>query len=232
MLLLILLLRPWLYHLYIKAHISIAVLLAGCLYIHLRPKTPFTRLYLFICLSTLAFTSCVHILFLLRRNVTLKQFGSRAWIYIGDQAKNNTAWIKLSPTRKFHAQAGQFVYIYLPAISYYRSPPFSIAHVEEDGSGFSLMVKTRGHFTKKLQRFSSNYSFTAWIDGPYGKPLDMDEYDHGLMIATGIGIVAQALYIQELLDSLNRRKVQGRSLFVIWQITIKGMAPSLYITVY
>jgi predicted ferric reductase len=91
--------------------------------------------------------------------------------------------------------------------------PFTIAWWEGDGnssmSSITLIVRARSGFTKKLLgRIESGCEGWAWIDGPYGPSRtsifgcspEVGDYGHILMVATGMGIVAQLPYIKELLD--------------------------------
>lgn len=61
-------------------------------------------------------------------------------------------------------------------------------------------VKSFNLAQEEHSRELSRESFhLAWISGPHGSSAPVGEYGSVLMIATGIGIAAQLLYLKELI---------------------------------
>jgi NADPH oxidase len=94
-------------------------------------------------------------------------------------------------------QAGQYLFICIPAISCYQWHPFSISsspHQDE----VLIHIRVLGNWTKALHKYASKSAAamdqvitTAYIEGPYGHPMvDIEgpRYKCMLMISGGIGI--------------------------------------------
>lgn len=158
---------------------------------------------------------------LLSRNVSLERIGSRARVFRSRDLQ--TAQVVISVTRPFVVRAGMTVYVWMPVSlwSAFQSHPFAIVWWENNGDGkatsITLLVQKRSGFTRRLLHHQ-NTAFIAWVDGPYGIPMDLKPYNRILMVATGIGIAAQISYIKELLEINMRHSVIGRNIFVVWEV--------------
>ncbi|KAL4938742.1 hypothetical protein BDV06DRAFT_214871 [Aspergillus oleicola] len=73
-------------------------------------------------------------------------------------------------------------------------------------------------------------TYRVWINSPYSPTTvapgrtsgTMGDYGHILMVATGIGIATQLLYIKELLKGHCKRNIQTRWISIIWQLNKEG----------
>lgn len=130
--------------------------------------------------------------------------------------------------RSWTLEAGQYVCL--------RGHPFYIARWytegNEKGKGkiddvIVLVVERRDGFTNRL--FDKWGQSTSLIEGPYGKRLDLwklgngvlnqatDKYTDFILFATGIGIIGQLSYINEILLSSRYTRIK-----LFWEIDRKG----------
>ncbi|KAK9604800.1 hypothetical protein V6Z93_002751 [Aspergillus fumigatus] len=146
--------------------------------------------------------------------------------------------LTLSLPRPWRIRAGQRVYVSIPRVGLlymFQPHPFTIAWWEGDGNGsmssISLIVRARSGFTKKLlDRTECGCEGWAWIDGPYGPSSasifgyspEVGDYGHILMVATGMGIVAQLPYIKELVDGQRQGQVRTRRISLVWRLEQEG----------
>jgi len=56
------------------------------------------------------------------------------------------------------------------------------------------------------------------VNDPYDKAKNFGDFESILMFASGIGIVAQILYIKKLLANIKRFKIRTRSMLLVWQL--------------
>jgi predicted ferric reductase len=219
--LLLLVIRKWLYELFINTHYCLGILALVAIWCHVNLSKAFSRIYVLVGSSVLLFMTLLHWTVLLKRNISKSQIGCRAQIrWIDEEADQ----IDIHLARPFTVRAGMTVYICIPGVSLlsvFQSHPFAIAWWKnnEDGkaSTISLLVQRRRGFTLKLLNLRGNQNtFLAWVDGPYGVPVNLDSYTRVLMIATGFGIAAQISYIKELLDDNDR--MANREIFVGWEL--------------
>ena len=143
---------------------------------------------------------------------------------------NNAVKIILSNLGKFKFHPGQMIYLRILRVSPLQSHPFEISWWQEDEHGYatsvSLLIKTRGGFTKDLLRYAASGELLACIDGPYGNPLDLGGYGCIMMFATGIGIAAHIPYIKDILNKRKRWMSPARSISLAWEIDKTGKANS------
>ncbi|KAG5294008.1 FAD-binding domain-containing protein [Histoplasma capsulatum G186AR] len=212
--------RRWFYETFLKAHSGFAILAAIMLWRHMGMKKVLARLHLLIGLGIFLGTSALHTMMLLARNVTSRQFGSKARIFRG----GDIIRVELSVARPFKVQAGQSIYVWIPRVSFwshFQTHPFVVVWDKQDDNGkapnISLLIKERGGFTSKLSRHNQKATFMAWIDGPYGIPLSLGKYTHALMVATGIGIVSLIPCIREFVEAQKQQPILGRTILVAWE---------------
>ncbi|KAL5359314.1 hypothetical protein BJX96DRAFT_183665 [Aspergillus floccosus] len=214
----LLLIRKWIYELFLKSHYWIAVLILIALWRHAYLQRAFARLYLIIGSSAFGLSTLLHWMLLFYRNITSARFGSRACVR---RKHAGAAELVIPVNRPFVARAGMTIYIWMPGVSplsILQSHPFTITWWETDDEGraksLSLLIQKRNGFTRRLLDHSAT-EFLAWIDGPYNKSLNLGQYQRVLMVASGNGIVAQIPYIRELLDL---DPDVERTIFVAWEV--------------
>eukprot|EP01038_Epipyxis_sp_PR26KG_P005894 gene5894-8133_t len=137
---------------------------------------------------------------------------------------------------------GQYVFINIPMISEHAWHPFTISSIPINGQSVtSHHIKSMGEsqWTGQLyslaKRIESDKSITTNsidinIEGPYGKPVNYNNYEHIILIAGGIGITpigAIYKYLYELMiyDLTNPSKKKElhniMSVHLIW--TVRSM---------
>ena len=132
-------------------------------------------------------------------------------------SKKEVIELKIS-INNFKHKLGQFIYLWVPSVSYWELHPFSIAS-EPDEKCLTLYIKPNGPWTQLLYQIGqSNDEIKLGLDGPYGSlPFNIDgsQYKHFLLIAGGIGITP----IKALLNYLSRQYLNDRnisSIMVLW----------------
>jgi NAD(P)H-flavin reductase len=127
--------------------------------------------------------------------------------------------------RPLKFQAGQFIYLSLKgisALSMFDFHPFQICwdYIDEnERQVIVLLVQDRGRFSRKLLEAKprSEPPYQAFIEGPYGKPLSVDQYGTVLLFATDMGIAGQLPYIRKLLQHYRECKIKSRRIAVFWE---------------
>lgn len=120
----------------------------------------------------------------------LIHYGLKAKPFVVRSIENsNPAVVKvvLEPSHKaLKIKPGQFIFVSFPQIKKGEEHPFSVSHINSDGS-ISIMAKQLGDYTKKMH--SLEKGFKAMVDGPYGSfGNSMSQNARQIWIAGGIGI--------------------------------------------
>ena len=147
------------------------------------------------------------------------------------KAANGVIRITVKPRHPFKVQAGQYLYLWMPGVSFrslFQTHPFMITWWDEDQNGRAcsilLLAQPRKGFTSKLlQPQIIREPLLTWIDGPHGQPAQYSDFSHSLLIASGIGIAAQLSVAKEMLQAVRWRKIKTRSIHLLWDIESDGM---------
>ena len=143
---------------------------------------------------------------------------------------NNAVKIILSNLEKFKFHPGQMIYLRILRVSPLQSHPFEISWWQEDEHGYatsvSLLIKTRGGFTKDLLRYVASGELLACINKLYNNSLNLDGYDYIMMFITRIGIAAHIPYIKDILNKRKRWMSPAKSILLAWEIDKIGKANS------
>jgi len=146
--------------------------------------------------------------------------------------------ITLQLARPWIFQPGQHLYLYIPAVGWWTSHPFSVAWSENarsDGEGLptsgndllgnrkdtvSLIVQRRAGVTDHLFRKASKGSITyhALTEGPYGNIHSLDSYGTILLFAGGLGIAHQISFVRHLVSGFAEGTVATRKIFLVWVV--------------
>jgi NAD(P)H-flavin reductase len=86
-----------------------------------------------------------------------------------------------------------------------------------------FIVQKKGGFTKNLFLYANSYpsddsKMMAWVEGPYGKELNLESYGTVLLFATGIGIAGQLPYVAQLLEGYHNCEVKTRRIALFWEL--------------
>jgi predicted ferric reductase len=128
--------------------------------------------------------------------------------------------------RPWKIQPGQYVYITLPGVSrhhggFAQSHPYTIAWAE--GSEITLLIQRHTGFSNDLFTSSKTAHSSTVVDGPYGHPQLLLDYDKVLFIASGIGIAAHLLAIKSLLEAHENQSARVRRITLIWFLETDGL---------
>lgn len=116
----------------------------------------------------------------------------------------------------FDYDAGDFVFLCVPALARSEWHPFTLTSAPEDPAALSVHVRSLGNWTAALrERFAaagSHHGHLVHVDGPYGTPsAHIRECEHVVTIAAGIGVTPFA----SVLKSLHAQRVRGAAGFNI-----------------
>ena len=149
--------------------------------------------------------------------------------------------ISLTLPQPWKVRAGQYINLCILSISlwaFLQTHSFMIAlWTEGHESGLYLLTSLKAGFTRKLLQYARPYSRdpvdadyrVAWFTGPHGQTMNLGDYGSVTMVATGLSITAQLLYLKELIKGYNNCTVRTRRIQLIWQITEWGKPISITI---
>ncbi|KAL4897001.1 putative ferric-chelate reductase [Aspergillus ambiguus] len=224
------------YETFLHLHIAMVVLAFGGLWIHLEGRS--AHGYLLAAIILWALERATRIVIILYRNCGRSLTTALVEALPGDAMR-----ITLNMARPWTFQPGQHIYLYVPAVGWWSSHPFSVgwseaAEIVTDEKGLpttrqdvfgtqkttlSLLVRRRTGFTDKLfQRAQasadSRISLRAFAEGPYGSIHSMDSYGSVLLIAGGVGITHQVPFVRHLVQGYADGTVAARRVTLVWII--------------
>ena len=96
-------------------------------------------------------------------------------------------------------------------------------HMPQRTKQISLICRARTGFTRTIYEKACeqpNKSFEAWgfIEGPYGGHHSLDSYGTCLLIAGGVGITHQVMYIRHLLAGAHGGTTATRRILLVWSL--------------
>ena len=137
---------------------------------------------------------------------------------------------------RLQIKPGQYINLWILSISFWsflQSYPFVIASYSEgEQTTLELLIGPQRGLTSKFLRNSINSSGSASADlrlalfsGPYGLSAPLAEFETVLLMASGLGIVAQLPYLRSLIRSYNDFQVRTRRIHLVWQLDSLGNPP-------
>jgi ferredoxin--NADP+ reductase len=106
-----------------------------------------------------------------------------------------------APRVASHHRAGQFVILRVTPDG--ERIPLTIAEADSDGGSITLYVQAVGRTTKLLNRLETGDAIND-IAGPLGRPTDIEDYGHAVVIGGGLGIAIAYPVALGLLRAGNR----------------------------
>lgn len=219
-------LRTWAYELFLMLHVPVAWAYVGLLFWHCRNFLTSWH-YLF---ATVAIWAISYLL----RMFNLNWFkpGRMAWL-IGDEAAVTLMAenaIKVTIPTQMKWKPGQFVYLRMPAISFFDNHPFTIASLcSEDfpsdyGENYrdcTVVFRPFGGFTRKVLDTATEKgpfkTYRAYLDGPYGgMQRELAAFDTVVLFAGGSGITAIVSQLLNLIKRMRDGKAVTRNVQVVW----------------
>ncbi|KAJ5643871.1 uncharacterized protein N7484_006378 [Penicillium longicatenatum] len=219
------------YETFLHLHFVLAALTMAFLWVHLDGMH--SQNYLFTAIILWISERTVRIVILIYRNYGPNSTMANVEILHGDAMR-----ITLRLARPWTFKPGQHLYLYIPAVGWWTSHPFSIAwsentHSDEEGlpsseddllgnrqSTISLLVQRRAGMTDHLFRKASKGSTTyrALTEGPYGNIHSLDSYGTVLLFAGGLGIAHQISFVRHLVSGFAEGTLATRRIFLVWVV--------------
>ena len=222
----ILVIRRRFYEIFLKAHLSLAIIVLVFLWVHITRGKNLSTLALL--LSSLLWSSQTlgWMIYFFYRNRGWRE--SRLVSLPRDVVSPQDAlpvWIDLERPWKF--RAGQYVYLLVPSFARYslglpQAHPYMIAWVEND-ERILLLVDSQSGFSNDI-RFGAVSRLSILIDGPYGVIQDLSGFDKVLFFASGIGVAAHLLKIKGLLHDFKSsdNRIRARRITLVWLLDYAG----------
>ncbi|KAF2229455.1 hypothetical protein EV356DRAFT_475375 [Viridothelium virens] len=216
------LVRRWLYEIFLKLHLGIAIFALFAIWRHLRYAIAPPAAYIIACAITLLTTMTYSTCRLVYRNIVFGRPFPKARV----KHRENATQIEVSLPRPWKIQAGEYVQIWLPGIgiwSWLESHPSMVTWWDEDSRGHVrvisvLLVARRGLTAKVRLQTRPDVWYNALIDGPYGCPKSLAHYGTVILIASGIGIAATVPLAKQLVTRRRAGTACTKQIKLFWQL--------------
>jgi predicted ferric reductase len=226
------------YEVFIHLHIAIAAVFMGFLWVHLNGMAAQT--YLLAAIILWALERATRLLSIIYRNL-----GSGSTTATVEAMPGECMRITLRMARPWTFRPGQHIYLYIPAVGWWTSHPFSVGWSEAENvitdeksplpmskqdllgapqkETVSLLVRRRTGFTDKLFQRASNaigsrVTLRAFAEGPYGNIHSMDSYGTVMLFAGGVGITHHVPFVRHLVAGFAEGTVATRRVTLVWII--------------
>lgn len=225
------------YETFVHVHFAIAAISFGFLWVHLNGLAAQT--YLLAAIILWALERATRLLILFYRN-----FGRESTTATVEAVPGDAMRITLRLARPWRFKPGQHIYLYIPAVGWWTSHPFSVgwSQTEDIMSGekplpmtkqdllgapqkenISLLVRRRTGMTDRLFQRASNaigsrVTLRAFAEGPYGNIHSMDSYGTVMLFACGVGITHHIPFVRHLVAGFAEGTVATRRLTLVWII--------------
>ena len=174
---------------------------------------------------------CVYeLLLIIYRNNLLHGYAPKASImHHGDLIS-----ISIEVRRRIDVIPGQYINLWTPSISFWsalQSHPFMVmaSHRQDNTTTLDILVHSRKGLTSKLAQYAQGESkfSSLMFTGPHGVPAPVAKYHKVMIVASGVGIVAQLPYLTQLTQRYSTSNWHLRDVHLIWQVEDRGQfAPS------
>ncbi|KAJ5155842.1 hypothetical protein N7492_008645 [Penicillium capsulatum] len=224
------------YETFVHAHFAIAAVSFGFLWVHLNKRVSQTYLLAAIVLWALERTTRMVIIF-------YRNFGREMTSATIEAMPGEAMRITLRMARPWTFRPGQHIYLYIPAVGWWTSHPFSVSWSESEDvmmdektlpmskqdlgipqkETISLLVRRRTGMTDKLYQRAVNatdsrVTLRALAEGPYGNLHSMDSYGTVMLFAGGVGITHHVPFVRHLVAGHAQGTVATRRLTLVWII--------------
>ena len=122
----------------------------------------------------------------------------------------------------FEFEAGQYIMIAIPKLSYTQFHPFTISSSPHQDT-VTLHMKALGRWTKKLVTLAKgNHEVSFLMEGPYGKLMveleNQERYKMVLMISGGIGVTPMHSIANSLLYQRDTENREIKKMHFVWAV--------------
>ncbi|KAK3692804.1 ferric reductase like transmembrane component-domain-containing protein [Podospora appendiculata] len=220
-------------------HIALAIVAVVGLYYHLDVKKLPQITYLYPVIAIWAGDRLARVLRIGYRNVGAG--GTRTLV---EALPGGATRVTVNMARPWTFKPGQHAYLYMPAISYWQSHPFSVAWSDEaehpDAEKMSSMARSQDVLARKKSTVSfiirgrtgmTNTLYnkaaacvdqkmltTCFVEGPYGGLHTMHSYGTVMLFAGGVGITQAVPHVRELVAAYNNGTAATRKIVLVWTI--------------
>ncbi|KAF2752706.1 ferric reductase transmembrane component 3 [Pseudovirgaria hyperparasitica] len=227
--------RVYFYEWFMKAHVVLFLAVCIAVRVHLNNseyhKPPL--LYLVVAAGIYLSVNMMRLAYALYRNVARGGAKPCATMHEvvyhrtghNDILLTDTVQLHICLARSWKPRAGQYVYITVPSASslaFLESHPFYIYQTlqEHDKTIITIIAQRRKGFTRQLSRpqLKAAVGYSAIVEGPFGRELDLSGYGTVLLFATGTGIIGQIGYVAQLLDNYDAHDAKARGVKLFWQM--------------
>ena len=193
------------------------------------PKTLLVQIHLYVSAGMLGLTTSLQLCSILYRNASFQRGLPRA----RTTRMNGGIKVALIVPSRLRIKPGQYVNLWIPSVSFWsfmQSHPFVVASCTEgEQTVLELLIGPRRGLTSKLLR-DNTYSCTsvpsdlrlALFGGPHGLSAPVADFETVLLVASGLGIVAQLPYVRDLIRGYNDFQVHTRRIHLVWQLGSLG----------
>lgn len=219
------------------AHIALAILAVVGLWYHLDIKKFPQLKYMYAVIVLWAFDRVARIL-----RVGYYQLGAGGTKTLVEALPGNACRVTVTMARPWTLRPGQHAYLYMPAISYWQSHPFSVAWSQEAQqpdseklpmdrqdvlsmrkTSMSFIIRARTGFTKNLYEKAAackegRMVTTSLVEGPYGGLHGMGSYGTVMLFAGGVGITQAVPHVRDLVIGYSNGTVACRKVVLVWII--------------
>ncbi|KAI1448286.1 ferric reductase like transmembrane component-domain-containing protein [Annulohypoxylon stygium] len=174
--------------------------------------------------------------------IAYHNFGKGGTRTLVEALPGNAVRVTVNMARPWTFRPGQHAYLYMPAISFWQSHPFSLAWSEEaeDLSGdklamnrqdvlsmrktsMSFIIRGRTGMTHTLyQRAAAKPDgrllTTCLVEGPYGGEHTMHSYGTVMLFAGGVGVTHAVPHVRDLVTGFANGTVATRKVILVWII--------------
>ena len=122
--------------------------------------------------------------------------------------------------RRRDFKAGQHINICIPSLGCFQWHPFALSSCElvNENTIIRLLIKERNGFTARLANIRNpDEEMVAFIDGPYGRRIELRTYGTVLLFASGIGIAGLLFYAQQTLEEYDEQRTSCRRILLFWE---------------
>ncbi|KAK3305087.1 cell surface metalloreductase, partial [Chaetomium strumarium] len=219
---------PWLrgpYELFARTHQLLSVALPFLIWQHLTPEV---NVYFFIFLGSFPLMLLAQLGNVFYRNAIVLRTRKSEHTNAVEESKINRdiIQIELALPRPIRIQEGQYIGLWIPAVSrlsFLQVHPFMVTSWSDGCSNrLSVLVDPRRGWTKKLLRYTrlkpNGEPCRALFTGPYGLSVPTRKYGIVLLVAAGLGIVSHIPYLKRLIHDYNARRTQTRRICLVWLV--------------
>lgn len=207
-------LRALCYEAFVAQHAISAVVFLWLLYVHV---PAYARPAIWVSVAALASDRLGRTALLVRNNIRMGS-GKRVGHLARVRAVGPRTTVVTVDDVRFHWQAGQHVYLWLPGVGFSETHPYTIARAhrkpgedEKSRAGRSLELVVRKHagFSRRLHRFASaggaeSKDLTAFVMGPYGHPPASAHYETVVLVAASTGASFTLAMLEDVVASSGR----------------------------